>query len=138
MASRGKTNLTGLQVLRAVAALLVVCHHTLKESRPLFAHGIPASLVVMGASGVDIFFVISGFIMYYANHDHFGQANTSIDFFVRRIIRIVPLYWLCTLTIVLAHFLGLYQHMEITIESIVLSLLFLRNCSTGLNCWFTI
>ncbi|WP_158930037.1 acyltransferase [Acidisphaera sp. S103] len=125
MASREKANLTGLQILRAVAALLVVCHHSLKESRPLFEHGIPAPLVVMGASGVDIFFVISGFIMYYTNHNRFGRANVSGDFFIRRIIRIVPMYWICTLAIVFLHFTGLYRHMQITRESVALSLLFL-------------
>lgn len=127
MTVRGTNNLTGLQILRAVAALLVVCHHTLKESRPLFDNHIPPPLIVMGASGVDIFFVISGFIMYYTNHDRFGRANASSDFFVRRLIRIVPLYWLCTLVIVLAHFCGLYRHMQFTSLSVGLSLLFLPN-----------
>jgi exopolysaccharide production protein ExoZ len=138
MRERGTTNLTGLQILRAVAALLVVCHHTLKESRPLFDDHIPPPLIVMGASGVDIFFVISGFIMYYTNHDRFGRANASSDFFVRRIIRIVPLYWLCTLVIVIAHLCGLYRHMQITSISVGLSLLFLPNPNIVLGFGWTL
>ena len=50
----------------------------------------------IGASGVDIFFVISGFIMFHTNRDVFGLAGASIFFFKRRILRIAPLYWLCT------------------------------------------
>jgi exopolysaccharide production protein ExoZ len=94
--------------------------------------------VVMGASGVDIFFVMSGFIMYYTNHDRFGRANTSSDFFVRRLIRIVPLYWLCTLVIVFAHCCGLYRHMEITSLSVGLSLLFLPNANIVIGFGWTL
>lgn len=50
----------------------------------------------IGSSGIDIFFVISGFIMFHTNRNGFGLAGAALLFFKRRILRITPLYWLCT------------------------------------------
>lgn len=77
-----KGKIDSIQVLRAFAALAVVHFHT------QFTIG---SWHTFGAFGVDIFFVISGFIM-----AMICAANTR-DFLIRRLIRIVPLYWLLTL-----------------------------------------
>jgi peptidoglycan/LPS O-acetylase OafA/YrhL len=49
---------------------------------------------VYWAGGVDIFFVISGFIMYRTTRGKFGTARAARDFLLRRIERVVPLYWL--------------------------------------------
>jgi exopolysaccharide production protein ExoZ len=46
--------------------------------------------------GVDIFFVISGFIMVYTSVDLFGRPGAWRIFLTRRLTRIVPLYWLLT------------------------------------------
>jgi exopolysaccharide production protein ExoZ len=76
--------LIGVQYLRAVAVILVVIHHLYtNEIKYLF---IPQ----LGGFGVDIFFVISGFIMWHTT----AETNISvIEFWRHRIIRIVPLYW---------------------------------------------
>lgn len=47
----------------------------------------------VGPAGVDVFLVISGFIACYTT---FRRRGAPVDFWVRRIIRIVPLYWFCT------------------------------------------
>ena len=73
--------LYSLQALRFIAAALVVISHIRTEFR----------LTPFGSSGVDVFFVISGFIIYYVTREGAPQ------FFTRRLIRIVPLYWLGTL-----------------------------------------
>jgi len=52
----------------------------------------PLSFLPLGA-GVDLFFVISGFIIVYASEPLFGKANAA-EFLRRRTLRIVPLYWL--------------------------------------------
>ncbi|MBW8881102.1 MAG: acyltransferase, partial [Asticcacaulis sp.] len=62
-----------------------------------------------GRFGVDIFFVISGFIMCWIGLKAFGERNGPRNFIVDRVTRIVPLYWACTLalvlvTLALAHF----------------------------------
>jgi exopolysaccharide production protein ExoZ len=123
------TGLPGIQILRGLAALLVLIHHVLEESQPLFGGHIPSPLVLLGASGVDIFFVISGFIMYYTNRHRFGRKDAPVDFLGRRIIRIVPLYWLCTIAVVLLQIGGLYAHKKITGTTLGLSLLFLPNAN---------
>jgi len=53
-------------------------------------------MLIVGDAGVDLFFVISGFIMVYAAERLYGTAGAPLTFFVHRLIRIVPLYWLVT------------------------------------------
>ncbi len=80
--------LHALQYLRAIAALIVVYSHACIQ--------VPAYqpyLMKFGSFGVDIFFVISGFIMMYiAKPDAKPGA-----FFINRIRRVVPLYWFFTI-----------------------------------------
>jgi peptidoglycan/LPS O-acetylase OafA/YrhL len=96
MAAHGaKTGqLRTLQCLRAIAALFVVCYHTTVLWRDKFDPG--ARPWENGASGVDLFFVISGFIMVVSSAHLAGSANGWRQFIVNRLIRIVPLYWLAT------------------------------------------
>lgn len=56
-------------------------------------NGLPPYGLQLGAAGVDIFFVISGFIMVHSSTKLFRQAGASRTFVVNRIARIVPLYW---------------------------------------------
>ena len=82
-----------IQYLRAVAAALIVFQH---------AMGIPAFVYYtahFGTVGVDLFFMISGFIMWTTTQ---GQDRGPRPFWLARIIRIVPLYWLFTAAYVVA------------------------------------
>jgi len=95
-----KKNLDSVQILRGVAALAVVIHHACQMvadngSRPAFLNSL-GHLPEVGAAGVDIFFVISGFIMVYVPRRAFGQPGAATEFWRRRILRIVPLYWIYT------------------------------------------
>lgn len=80
-----------------MAATLVVIFHTIihLNARNLDS-GIPYSLAI-GRSGVDIFFVISGFIMVYVTTDSFQKKGSGLDFMIKRSIRIIPVYWFYTL-----------------------------------------
>src|ERR1041385_2180302 len=64
----------------------------------------PYNFFKVGAPGLDLFFVISGFVMVYSSERLFGRADAPRIFMLRRIARIVPLYWAMTL-VVLAYFL---------------------------------
>ena len=88
-----KTNakLNNIQILRAFAATVVVIFHT----GFAFPH-----MRNFGSFGVDVFFVISGFIM---AHILDPTSGSSSDFFFRRrILRIVPPYWFFTILLYVA------------------------------------
>lgn len=79
-----------IQQLRAVAALgVVLAHLEIYLGRMGFAGVWPHFLT----SGVDIFFVISGFIMWVTTA---GRAVTPGEFLLNRLVRIAPLYWVVT------------------------------------------
>jgi exopolysaccharide production protein ExoZ len=93
-----------LQALRAVAAWLVIIDHILLEitqNQP--GNSLTHIAWTLGSAGVDVFFVISGFIMVHICWQNFGQWATAADFLRRRVIRIVPLYWLATLAALAYH-----------------------------------
>jgi peptidoglycan/LPS O-acetylase OafA/YrhL len=94
-ARRGDTSapnnrLANVQALRALAALLVVFVHLKVLGSQI---GIAPATLDFGNAGVDLFFVISGFIMVVTTR----RSSTSPGHFVaNRIARIVPFYWLIT------------------------------------------
>src|ERR1700722_16881943 len=86
-----------VQMLRAIAALMVVACHFDTVRLMLLSRGAEATLLYPLASGVDLFFVISGFIMIISSEPLFAAPGGSATFIIRRLARIVPLYWLTTL-----------------------------------------
>ncbi len=85
--------LSTVQWLRAVAAMLVMLFHTSQGVE--FRTGVLTSRWTdFGACGVDIFFVISGFIMTVTSA---GKNFRLGDFLIKRVLRIAPIYWLFTL-----------------------------------------
>jgi exopolysaccharide production protein ExoZ len=88
------TNYEGVQALRFFAAFLVVItHSTLYASERLLSG---AGYWPEGATGVNIFFVISGFVMVVSTTGLRGVADGWKQFISRRLIRIVPMYWTAT------------------------------------------
>ncbi len=98
-AGKSTRRLLNLQVLRALAALSVVVAHALHETGFLAAAigrvAIDGSAWNLGF-GVDIFFVLSGFIMTHTAACEFGKGGAPLRFFLRRCARVIPLYWLLT------------------------------------------
>lgn len=95
--------LASIQVLRAVAAVGVVFTHAItrigatippQSHHSLFSNA--SGQLTVGDAGVDLFFVISGFIMLYVHRDDFEQPGASLNFIIRRLLRIVPIYWFLT------------------------------------------
>lgn len=86
--SMSKPILKSLQILRALAAILVVIHHALQ----IFLNGDDLRGGSFGIVGVDIFFVLSGFIMIYVT----PEKGDYKRFLISRVSRIVPLYFLFT------------------------------------------
>jgi peptidoglycan/LPS O-acetylase OafA/YrhL len=87
-----------LQMLRFLAALAVAFGHA-----QLMAYWAGVKLGYRiepwpfpGGAGVDVFFAISGFVMVHAMRGKFGKPGARGEFVRRRLIRIVPPYWLAT------------------------------------------
>lgn len=83
-----------IQVLRMLAAVMVVAHHAtimLVERNHLWLPN-----WIAGSSGVDIFFVISGFVMTISSAPLRKAPHPARTFLARRLERIVPLYWVVT------------------------------------------
>ena len=83
----------GVQTMRGIAALLVVCGHAVSARPDMVGHALAEGALTILASGVDIFFVISGFII---ARTAAAQRN-PLNFVLRRALRIYPVYWLALL-----------------------------------------
>lgn len=113
--------LASIQYLRAVAALLVVLFHVFPQmGRMGYAAGWHGPLT----SGVDIFFVISGFIMWVTTY---GRQVSPAGFIYKRIVRIVPLYWVLSSMIVAIMLLAptALQSARVDLGHIIASYLFI-------------
>lgn len=88
--------IVSIQYLRAAAAIAVVGAHTFWG---------------FGGEGVDLFFVISGFIMFYIIESR--PEKSAKSFFLDRFFRIAPMYYLATLTFVLLGFVQISNFHQI-------------------------
>lgn len=86
--------LISVQALRALAAWTVVCHHFMQIFFDFKARGPIGQLFIdKGAVGVDIFFVISGLVIFLSTE---GKSLPPGRFLLYRLFRIVPAYWMYT------------------------------------------
>jgi exopolysaccharide production protein ExoZ len=95
-------NFLTIQALRAIAALLVVLLHAFETWGERIDSTAPGVNWENGAAGVDIFFVISGFVMVISSQRLVDRPGAWRTFLQHRVIRIVPLYWLLTTVKILA------------------------------------
>lgn len=93
--------ITLIQGLRAAAALAIAWHHILNDGIKL-GISVPDWPGVSWDIGIDVFFVISGFVMVYSSQTMFAQPGATRWFLLRRVNRIVPLYWGMTTLFLLA------------------------------------
>lgn len=118
--------INNIQALRAFAALNVVFYHIIGAS---VAYGLPASAFLFlkswGQNGVDIFFVISGFIMVFIQEKN---RKSSYDFIKNRVERIVPVYWVLTLAFLSLALIipSAFNSINISPSKIIYSLLFVE------------
>ena len=95
--------LGSIQRLRGLAALLVVFVHAIDlADRAPDANALAPIWLIndLGASGVDLFFVLSGFVMTFGL-DRFAEPGGARRFLTARAIRILPLFWLLNLLLIL-------------------------------------
>ena len=111
----------GIQYLRALAAIAVVLFHAAERTGHHFA---------IGAAGVDIFFVISGFIMWVISD---RRVMSPAGFLLERARRIVPVYWAATAVMVAGALFGLFPNLTLSADHVLASLFFIpaRSPSSG-------
>ncbi len=86
----GAPRLANIQALRAFAVLLVVGVHLQFNEALYSAQTVLSPWLYHGVSGVDVFFVTSGFIMVYISRHRFGTASNARFFLLNRAARIYP------------------------------------------------
>ena len=119
-----------VQILRFFAALLVALVHigiNIGDREAAAGRTFAMAYPFDWGLGVDIFFIISGFIMYYLMHSRFRQPGVARDFLLRRLLRIAPLYWLTTTMTLLAIVIaaGVINHSTLDPVHVFASYLFL-------------
>jgi exopolysaccharide production protein ExoZ len=110
LARTPSVQIASIQVLRAVAAFAVVVHHGLHDAAVLArrnGYAFDWQNVLPLSAGVDLFFVISGFVMVYASRNLFGRASSILPFVRRRMARIVPIYWAATIAFMIVYIGGI-------------------------------
>jgi exopolysaccharide production protein ExoZ len=124
---KNKKTLSYVQISRAVAILFVLIGHVNTEFYVLNGY----DWFDMGewerTGGVDFFFIVTGFMIYYLYHKHIGNPKKAREFLLKRAIRILPLYWIFTLALgIITYFIPvLGEHYSGT--DILKSLFFLVN-----------
>ncbi|MDN0108978.1 acyltransferase [Yersinia rochesterensis] len=126
-----KTNrLESIQFLRGVAVLLVIAFHFRQYLNDVYAQAdLGNRLFGLGEVGVDIFFVISGFIITYSTINR--EKNTPLEFTIKRFFRLYPLF-----IIVLSISIILNTTLDTTTSNIIKSYLLIPNDYNSIGPWY--
>lgn len=103
-----RDTLNSVQVMRGIAAMAVAFYHThLFISRPEMG-GVQTwgSVASFGWSGVNFFFVLSGFIILLAHAKDIGRPDRAGNYVWRRVSRVYPVYWLFLTAYIAAAWFG--------------------------------
>lgn len=119
-----RPRLDGLDALRGIAAMAVVLFHFTTQFDKLFGHESPPLLSFpLGHYGVNLFFIISGFVIFMT----IERSKAPMDFVVSRFSRLYPAYWVAiALTFAITHWLGLPGHLADIKTALLNGLMFHR------------
>jgi len=99
------TPLANIQGLRGIAALLVFAAHLTGAEQDYgnsTIHILP-DFLHLGVIGVDLFFLISGYVMVHVAHGRSRGIRPALRFAYNRATRIYPLYWLATFALLILY-----------------------------------
>jgi len=101
--------LQSVQVFRGAAALLVLLFHATVVSKFYLDYNFAGGVFLFGYSGVDFFFVLSGFIIFLTHRREVGRSERIRPYLKKRFVRIYPLYWIVALMLAPVYF-GVPHH----------------------------
>lgn len=107
--------LFSINAFRGVAMILVVLYHATQIIKGHYQIGPFYGLFSFGFSGVHMFFVLSGFIIYYIHAKDVGKPREYSSFLKKRFVRIYPIYWI----ILLIYSLFLLYNQKIRVDEII-------------------
>ncbi len=99
-----------IEACRGLAATAVVLYHTVRHFDKTYGLPMLERFFQFGHAGVDLFFVISGFIILFVHFDDIGKPERLKHYVKRRTTRILPIYWVAlalTVPVALARGLGI-------------------------------
>lgn len=96
--------LQSVQICRAAAALLVLLFHATGVSKAYLNCDLLWGFFQFGYSGVDLFFVLSGFVIYWVHRGDVGQSERIRIYLKKRFLRIYPIYWIVALILLPIYF----------------------------------
>lgn len=92
--------LNSLQSIRAFATIFVLLYHSTILFKTSYNYEFMYDIFSFGYAGVDIFFVLSGFLMFFLHSSDIGNSKVLKTFILKRFIRIYPIYWVVLLIII--------------------------------------
>jgi len=124
--------LDGVDALRGIAALYVFVYHLALIPQPaLSVPGWAGKYILTGGTGVSLFFVVSAFCLCLSMRLHGQEPSITVRFYVRRIFRIVPLFyfWIVVSLLRDRYWLGVTH----SPSEVLLSVVFGFNFVPGIN-----
>ena len=93
MATPASHKLSSIEALRGLAATAVVLSHAARHVDKAYGDPVLIAAFQAGHAGVDLFFVISGFIILFVHHGDINRPDRLPNYARRRFTRVMPLYW---------------------------------------------
>ncbi|WP_071393440.1 acyltransferase family protein [Bacillus tuaregi] len=118
-----------IQFSRAFVPFMVMMFHLSESMMDYYEFNLFGFSYIPISGGVNYFFALSGFMMYYIYHKNFGQSHQLKIFLINRFIRIYPLYWLLTCLYLIAIFLypTLRVGHETNLDTLITSFLLIQS-----------
>lgn len=95
-----------IQFSRALVPFLVMLFHLSGTMMAYFDYNLLGFSYIPISGGVNYFFALSGFMMYYIYRGNLGQTHQLKGFLLNRFIRVYPLYWLLTILFLFVLFIN--------------------------------
>jgi exopolysaccharide production protein ExoZ len=94
------SKLSSLQAGRGIAALMVLLFHLEDITKTYHPTSVLSHAFDTGFSGVDFFFVLSGFLIMYVHIHDLSQPSRILRYIYKRFVRLYPIYWLLCVGII--------------------------------------